>query len=95
MQLGIGVRVRNERQRQGLSREELTQRMPDDVRMHTNTLWNIEVGRTKNPRSDHLEALAQALGVSVLYLLGHTDDPSPAARRVRGASKKVKAHGTR
>ena len=92
MQLGIGVRVRNERKRQGLSREELTQRMPDDVRMHTNTLWNIEVGRTQNPRSDHLEALAQALGVSVLYLLGHTDDPTLAARRAGQSRKKATTH---
>jgi transcriptional regulator with XRE-family HTH domain len=48
--------------------------MPEDMRMHTNTLWNIEVGRTKNPRMDQLQALAQALGVSVPYLMGETDE---------------------
>lgn len=70
----LGTRVRTERDRLGLSREELTQRMPEDMRMHTNTLWNIEVGRTKNPRMDQLQALAQALGVTVHYLMGETDE---------------------
>jgi len=77
----LGIRVRNERQRQGLSREDLTQRMPEDMRMHTNTLWNIEVGRTKNPRMDQLRALAQALGVSVPYLMGEADETGPGGRR--------------
>jgi transcriptional regulator with XRE-family HTH domain len=77
----LGIRVRHERERQGLSREELTQRMPEDMRMHTNTLWNIEVGRTKNPRMDQLQALAQALGVSVPYLMGEKDAPGPGGRR--------------
>lgn len=79
----LGLRVRHERERQGFSREELTQRMPEDMRMHTNTLWSIEVGRTKNPRMDQLQALALALGVSVPYLMGETDAPTPgrASRR--------------
>lgn len=77
----LGIRVRTERERQGLSREDLTQRMPEAMRMHTNTLWNIEVGRTKNPRMDQLQALAQALGVSVPYLMGETDETGPGARR--------------
>jgi len=77
----LGIRVRNERERQGLSREDLTQRMPEDMRRHTNTLWNIELGRTKNPRMDQLRALAQALGVSVPYLMGEADETGPGGRR--------------
>lgn len=87
----LGIRVRQERERQGLSREDLTQRMPEDMRMHTNTLWNIEVGRTKNPRMDQLQALALALGVSVPYLMGETDAPTSgsAPRRRPRASTDV------
>lgn len=77
----LGQRVRKERERLGLSREDLTQRMPEDLRMHTNTLWNIEVDRTKNPRMDQLQALAQVLGVTVPYLMGQTDETSPGGRR--------------
>jgi transcriptional regulator with XRE-family HTH domain len=66
--------------------------MPDDMRMHTNTLWNIEVGRTKNPRMDQLQALAQALGVSVPYLMGETDEPGPGGRR--RPRKEDPTHGT-
>lgn len=76
----LGIRVRHERERQGLSREELTHRMPEDMRMHTNTLWNIEVGRTKNPRMDQLQALALALGVSLPSLMGETDEPAGQRR---------------
>ena len=79
--MNLGIRVREVRDRLGLSREELTQRMPEDMRMHTNTLWNIEVGRTKNPRMDQLQALAQALGVTVPYLMGQTDEIGSGERR--------------
>lgn len=77
----LGLRVRHEREKQGFSREELTQRMPEDMRMHTNTLWSIEVGRTKNPRMDQLQALALALGISVPYIMGETDEKAPGGRR--------------
>lgn len=79
--MNLGIRVRETRERQGLSREDLTQRMPEDLRMHTNTLWNIEVGRTKNPRMDQLQALAQALGVTVPYLMGQADERDPGRQR--------------
>lgn len=73
--MNIGVRVRQERDRLGLSREELTQQMPAEWRMDRNTLWHIEAGKTKNPRADQIIALATVLGVSADYLLGLTDDP--------------------
>lgn len=83
----FGTRVLNERKRQRLSREDLTQRMPESMRMHTNTLWSIEKGHTHNPRMDHLQALAQALGVSVPYLMGETDETGPGGRRLQRQRK--------
>lgn len=79
--MNLGIRVRQERERLGLSREELVQQMPDALRMDRNTLWHIEAGRTKNPRADQLLALSHALSVSVDYLVGLTDDPKPTIRR--------------
>lgn len=36
-------------------------------------------GRSKHPRLDTLQKMAQGLGTSVAYLIGETDDPEPAA----------------
>ena len=79
----IGIRVRQERERLGLSREALVQQMPEALRMDRNTLWHIEAGRTKNPRADQLMALAHVLGVSTDYLLGLSDGPQARKRRAR------------
>ena len=78
--MDLGSRVRTERERLGLSREQLIQRM-GELRMDRNTLWHIEAGRTQNPRADQIMALTKALEVSSDYLLGLTDDPTPPARR--------------
>lgn len=45
-------------------------------------------GKTTTPRHETLRALAGELGVSVDWLLGHSDDPSPSAARAepQGAS---------
>jgi transcriptional regulator with XRE-family HTH domain len=90
----IGIRVRKARDDLGISREELVQQMPVSLRMDRNTLWHIEAGRTKNPRADQLLALAHVLHVSVDYLLGLTDDPTPAVRRGgRTGKKETTPHG--
>jgi len=83
--MDIAGRIRKERDRLGLSQEKLAQRMGLD----RNTLWHIEAGRTKNPRADHIIALATALGVSADYILGLTDDPRP--RRGRGKPRSADA----
>jgi transcriptional regulator with XRE-family HTH domain len=75
----LGSRVREARERLGLSQEQLAQQ----IAIERNTLWYIEAGRTKHPRADQIAALAQALQVSADYLLGLTDDPTPAAKRPR------------
>lgn len=77
----FGLRVRAARERLGLSREELTQQLPATLRMHPNTLWAIEVGQTHNPRADQLIAFATVFNVSIDYLVGLTDDPTPPARK--------------
>jgi transcriptional regulator with XRE-family HTH domain len=70
----FGERVKHERKRQGLTRDELTAKMPEDSRMHPNTLWHIEAGKTKHPRIDHVMAIASALGMSSQVLLTGTDE---------------------
>jgi transcriptional regulator with XRE-family HTH domain len=75
----LGSRVREARERLGMTQEKLAQQ----VTIERNTLWYIEAGRTKHPRADQIAALAQALHVSADYLLGLTDDPTPARKRPR------------
>src|SRR5262245_53847776 len=75
----LGSRVREARERLGLSQDKLAQQ----VRIERNTLWYIEAGRTKHPRADQVAALAQALHVSADYLLGLTEDPAPPTKRPR------------
>ena len=75
----LGRRVREARERLGMSLDKLAHQ----VEIERNTLWYIEVGRTKHPRADQIAALAQALQVSADYLLGLTDDPTPAKKRPR------------
>jgi len=85
--MDLGTRVRQERARLGLTREELVARMPAAHRMDPNTLWYIESGRTPDPRGSHVKALAQALQVSTDYLFGLATYPTPAAPRPRRAPR--------
>jgi len=78
--MDLGGRVRAERERLGLLREELIGMM-GELRMDRNTLWHIKAGRTKNPRADQIIALSRALGVSADYLLGLTGTLTPPRRR--------------
>jgi transcriptional regulator with XRE-family HTH domain len=80
--MDLGTRIRAERERLALSREDLI-RLMGDLRMDRNTLWHIEAGRTKNPRADQIIALAKALNVSADYILGLSDEPQPPAKRPR------------
>jgi transcriptional regulator with XRE-family HTH domain len=72
----LGSRVREARERLGLSQETLAHQ----VTITRNTLWYIEAGRTQHPRADQVAELAKALHVSADYLLGLTDDPTPRKR---------------
>ena len=48
----LGSRVREARERLGLSQEKLAQQ----ITIERNTLWYIEAGRTKHPRADQVAA---------------------------------------
>ena len=48
-------------------------------------------GRVRNPRRDIVSAAADVLGVSTDYLLGETDDPTPAAAAARKVVAKAAA----
>lgn len=69
----LADRVRARREELGLSQAELAARMP--ISCSQNVIAKIEVGQTRNPR--YLYEIAQALSVSVGWLKGLTDDPTP------------------
>ncbi len=48
---------------------------------------NIERGNTKSPKAADLIALADYLDTTMMYLVGLTDDPSPALLRGGGAGR--------
>jgi transcriptional regulator with XRE-family HTH domain len=64
-ELGIGTRLRAARERRGWSREALA--------VHSGLSWSaiaqVESGRRKNVRPQTLAALAEALGVTIDYLV--------------------------
>lgn len=66
----IGCRIRSERKRRGIRQN----RLADMIGVKTQTLWDYEHGRIKNIGIDPLCKLADALGVSVDYLLGRSDN---------------------
>lgn len=67
----VGTRLRNARKAAGLSQ----QRLADVIGTHVMVVsaWERD---TRAPNGDSLDALAGALGVSVDYLLGRSDDPA-------------------
>jgi hypothetical protein len=50
------------------------------VGISNNAMHKIEVGHTPDPRLSHVSTMARALGVSLEYLAGLTDDPAPYHR---------------
>lgn len=69
----IGVRVRSTRERRGLSREQLAV----NAGVSWSAIAQIETGRRTNLRPGTLVALADALAVSVDYLLGGRGSTPP------------------
>ena len=69
----FGERLRQLRQQQNLSQEELAGR----VGVHNNSVSKWENGVIPNMK--RIIALAQILGMTATYLLGETDDPKPLA----------------
>ena len=68
----FGERLRQLRQKQNLSQEELAYR----VGVHNNSVSKWENGVIPNMK--RVIALAKILGTTATYLLGETDDPNPA-----------------
>lgn len=64
--LTFGERVLIERRRRTLTQKALARR----ANLPQRELMRIETGKTKNPHLERVKALAEALGVSVDYLLG-------------------------
>ena len=69
----FGERLRQLRQQQNLSQEELA----DRVGVHNNSVSKWENGVIPNMK--RIVALAKILGTTATYLLGETDDPNPEA----------------
>lgn len=68
--MGIGDRITEARKQKGLSQAELAKRSG----LSQAGISYIEKG-LRSPSTDTLELLASALGCSVSYLMGETNDP--------------------
>jgi transcriptional regulator with XRE-family HTH domain len=70
----LGQKIKNLREQRGWDQEEMAHR----ARLAGSTVSKIECGRHK-PRLDTLEAMAEALGVSVAELLAARLQPAVSA----------------
>jgi transcriptional regulator with XRE-family HTH domain len=79
----VGKRIRELRESQGMSQAALARALGASV-MAINFL---EKGTTRAPHIDRLIAIADLFHVSLDFLVGRTDDPTPAKRaRTRKAA---------
>ncbi len=77
----FGIRLRQVRDTRDLSQLELSQRSNVPVAM----ISHFETGVRTNASADNLVKLSNALAVSIDYLLGRTDDPTPRSTGVEAA----------
>ena len=75
----LGDRIRQLREKQGMSQAALARTLGAS-NMAINLLEN---GTTRAPHIDRLIAIADLFNVSIDYLTGRTDDPTPAKQRPR------------
>lgn len=68
----VGKNIRNLRERRGLAQKFVAEK----IGVKNNTLSGYEAGR-RLPDADILQKLADFYEVSVDFLIGRTDDPSP------------------
>lgn len=61
----IGEYIRYLREKKNLSQEDLAQESNITIK----TLWNIEVGKTKDPGIETIASIASVLGVSIDSLI--------------------------
>jgi transcriptional regulator with XRE-family HTH domain len=72
----LGSRIRQARERYGMSQVELARR----IGVSATALNQIESGKTADPGVSRIVKIAEILGVSTDYLLQRTDDPRPPKR---------------
>ncbi len=77
----FGARLRTVRDTRNLSQLELSERSKVPVAM----ISHFETGVRGNASADNLVKLANALEVSIDYLLGRTNDPTPRSGGVEAA----------
>jgi transcriptional regulator with XRE-family HTH domain len=75
----IGERLRSTREQYGWSAMALAKQ----AGVVYETVYRTEKGTHSAPRLDVVIKLAQALGVSIDYLAGLTDNPRPRSRRAQ------------
>jgi transcriptional regulator with XRE-family HTH domain len=73
MDESLGERIRKTRLRYGMSQAELARR----IKISTQGMNLIEAGKTPDPASSRIAAIARVLKVSADYLLGLTGQPLP------------------
>lgn len=71
----LAHRLKEAREKLGLSQADLAERVPVHPPCSQTVIARIELGQTRNTR--YLYEIAKALGVSVGWLKGETDDPTP------------------
>ena len=69
----LGTRLQAARKAAGLSAYALADLLPDHI--NRSTLVNLETGRKKTADVYELSAIAKAVGCSLLYLVGDTEEP--------------------
>lgn len=77
----LGDRVRILREQKGWSQQDLA----DRANLDSSYISLLETGRRKNPGFETLLKIARALGTSLSYLAGETDDPRPIMQQGQAA----------
>jgi HTH-type transcriptional regulator, competence development regulator len=81
--MGFKDRLKELRTRKGITQEVLAL----DLGIPESTVRRYESSDENTPRRERLEKIADYFGVSVDYLLGRTDDPSPSEKINRKLSE--------
>ncbi|MDA5111090.1 helix-turn-helix domain-containing protein [Brevibacillus thermoruber] len=81
--MGFKDRLKELRTRKGITQEVLAL----DLGIPESTVRRYESSDENTPRRERLEKIADYFGVSVDYLLGRTDDPSPSEMINRNLSE--------
>jgi len=76
----IGERIQKAREARGLTPTELARRMKSEkgLSITPQALYQIESGGTKNPKPQTLLAIAEVLGVDIVFMISGIQQPAPA-----------------